>query len=253
MMPPMRTPATPAAIASEAVRRLRREADQGVARQAATYFKRSDTFAAWGVRAPAIRAIARDLHAQVAAIWEVDQALACCDILSARRQHEAKAVGVLLLGRYRDRFPSTLLRTVRTWILEGRFPNWAGIDLVSPELVTPLVARTPGVAQEVRRWARNRSLWLRRAAVVAFVTLARSGDHLDDAYGVVEDLLADPEDLIHKACGWLLREAGKTNPRRLERFLLAHGAAVPRTTVRYAIERFPLAARRRLLVATRAP
>jgi 3-methyladenine DNA glycosylase AlkD len=252
-MPPTRTPPTPAAVAAEAVRRLRREADSGVARQAATYFKRDDVFAVYGVRTPAVRAIVRDLHAWVAGGWGVDEALTCCEILSAKRQHEAKAVGVLLLGRYRARFPVSLVPTVRAWILEGRFANWAGIDLVCPELVTPLVDRTPALARTVRRWARHPSLWLRRGAAVTFVLPARKGRHLDDAYAVAEALLADREDLIHKACGWLLREAGKTDAARLERFLLHHGAAVPRTTVRYAIERFPEAARRRLLKATRGP
>ena len=74
---------------------------------------------------------------------------------------------------------------------------------------------------------------------------------MDEAYDVVASLLDDTEDLMHKACGWLLREAGKTDVKRLERFLLRQGPAVPRTSVRYAIERFPEAHRKRLLVATR--
>ena len=61
----------------------------------------------------------------------------------------------------------------------------------------------------------------------------------------------DEEDLIQKAVGWMLREAGKADPARLERYLRQHGPAIPRTTVRYAIERFPPAKRLALLRATR--
>ncbi len=61
----------------------------------------------------------------------------------------------------------------------------------------------------------------------------------------------DPADLIQKAVGWLLREAGKADAGRLERYLRANGPKIPRTTVRYAIERFPSAKRRELLGATR--
>ena len=64
-------------------------------------------------------------------------------------------------------------------------------------------------------------------------------------------LAGDGEDLMHKACGWLLREAGKTDPARLEAFLRRHGPALPRTTVRYAIERFDPQRRARLLAETR--
>jgi 3-methyladenine DNA glycosylase AlkD len=75
--------------------------------------------------------------------------------------------------------------------------------------------------------------------------------HLDTVYHLAASLADDEQDLMHKACGWLLREAGKADARRLEQFLLAKRSALPRTTVRYAIERFPEASRRRILVLTR--
>jgi 3-methyladenine DNA glycosylase AlkD len=77
------------------------------------------------------------------------------------------------------------------------------------------------------------------------------GERLEAAYEVVREHLGDPEDLIHKAVGWLLRECGKTDMKRLRRFLLRHGSEIPRTTLRYAIERFPAAQRARLLRVTR--
>jgi hypothetical protein len=86
---------------------------------------------------------------------------------------------------------------------------------------------------------------------VTFVPLARRGRHLDTACGVARRLLGDDEDVMHKAVGWLLREVGKTDRRRLERFLRAEGSRMPRTTVRHAIERFPPDDRRRWLAATR--
>jgi 3-methyladenine DNA glycosylase AlkD len=86
---------------------------------------------------------------------------------------------------------------------------------------------------------------------VTFVPLARRGERLDDAYDVAWRLRAEREDLVQKACGWLLREAGRTDRARLRQFLIARGAEFPRTTVRYAIERFPEIERRELLRRTR--
>ena len=74
---------------------------------------------------------------------------------------------------------------------------------------------------------------------------------LDDAYAIAESLFKYPEDLIHKATGWMLREAGKPDPARLEGFLLKHGPKIPRTTLRYAIERFPPEKRKTLLEKTK--
>jgi len=73
----------------------------------------------------------------------------------------------------------------------------------------------------------------------------------DAAYEVATELLGDKEDLIHKAVGWLLREAGKVDRDRLEAYLLDKGPRLPRTTLRYAIEKFPKEDRKRLLEATR--
>ena len=91
----------------------------------------------------------------------------------------------------------------------------------------------------------------RRAGVVAFVKPSGKGAHLDTVYRLVPSLAGDEQDLMHKACGWLLREAGISDARRLERFLHEQGSALPRTTVRYAIERVPEARRRKILARTR--
>jgi len=100
-------------------------------------------------------------------------------------------------------------------------------------------------------WARNPNLWVRRASAVALIPSVRRGRTLDIAYKIARRLHADREDLLQKAVGWMLREAGKADPARLETYLRANGARIPRTTVRYAIERFPSAKRRELLVVTK--
>ena len=78
----------------------------------------------------------------------------------------------------------------------------------------------------------------------------READHLD--VDEARALHPDREDLIHKAVGWLLREAGKRDPVRLERYLRQNGRLIPRTTLRYAIERMPPAKRRLILEITKA-
>ena len=75
---------------------------------------------------------------------------------------------------------------------------------------------------------------------------------LDVAYEIAQTLHTDTEDLIQKAVGWALREAGKVDAQRLELYLRAAGPSIPRTTVRYAIERFSIVKRQSLLKATRA-
>ena len=122
-----------------------------------------------------------------------------------------------------------------------RKPNFSSMITISAE---------PMSAPRIASWTRDRSLWVRRAAAVGLIASVRTGAALDIAYRVARDLHPDREDLIQKAVGWLLREAGKADARRLEQYLRDNGPAIPRTTVRYAIERFPTSTRRRLLRET---
>lgn len=239
------------AAARAVVTVLRRRRSARRAAQMRAYFKRDEAVRFFGVALPDLRAVARDVWQEHRAAWDVRAATRFCDRLVRRPEFEAKAVGVLVLARWHREFPRRLLHDVRRWLAGGHCASWAAVDLVAPSLITVLVQRYPEVAADVSRWTGARSLWVRRAAVVTFVPLVRRGHHLDTAYGVAEALFSDPHDLIHKAVGWMLREAGKPDPRRLERFLRRHGPRIPRTTLRYAIERYSPARRRRLLWETR--
>ena len=94
--------------------------------------------------------------------------------------------------------------------------------------------------------------WTRRASAVTFIIPLRKGEFLDIAYEIATVLIRDKEnDLVQKGNGWMLREAGGADQGRLERFLLEHGPETPRTTLRYAIEKFPPEKRAQLLAKTK--
>lgn len=238
------------ATARQAVASLQRV---GSARRAAgmrRYFKRDEAVAFFGVATPALRRIAAAVAQAHRGAWDARAAVAFCDAMLRHPELEAKSVGLLVLGRWRRTYPRGLVRTARAWLAAGRCATWAAVDLLAPEVLQPLVEQFPDLAATIATWTSARSLWVRRAAAVTFVRFARHGRHLGLAYDVADRLLADEHDLIHKATGWLLREAGKTDARRLERFLRARGPRVPRTALRYAIERFPPERRRALLRET---
>lgn len=225
--------------------------DPRVASRGLTFFKEGDDVRLFGIKSSAVRGIEKEVSQLVRQAWTVEQAIAFCDLMVRDPHLEAKAVGFLLLGRYRRDFERGLLENVYSWIAAGCCPNWATIDGLAPRLITPLLLQYPDLAGQVMRWTSSSDIWLRRAALVTFVPLARKGNLLDQSYSAAQAVLGDREDLIHKACGWLLRECGRTDMPRLERFLLRHGPGIPRTTVRYAIERFPQTRRKRLLEQTR--
>lgn len=94
--------------------------------------------------------------------------------------------------------------------------------------------------------AKSDNLWERRVAVMATWPMIKQG-RFDELMALAEALLTDPHDLMHKAVGWMLREVGKVDSAVLEDFLNKHADAMPRTMLRYAIERLEPARRKRYM------
>jgi 3-methyladenine DNA glycosylase AlkD len=234
--------------ARRALKRMSRSADGF---DASRYFRGAADLGFYNVGTAAMRALARSIHAEHAGHWSLEDATAFADLLMTDRHLEAKSVGIEVLARYRREFRPGLLAVFRRWLARNLSANWATTDAICGALIGPLVVQHPDLDRQLRAWADDRNLWVRRASIVGLIPRARRGESLDLIYEIAGVLHPDREDLIQKAVGWVLREAGKADPRRLERYLRANGPAIPRTTLRYAIERFPLEKRQNLLRVTR--
>ncbi|MGH9754360.1 MAG: DNA alkylation repair protein [Blastocatellia bacterium] len=238
-------------LARRAERELKAAAKVRVAKQAKFYFKPGEEVWFFGVDAPTQRRIGGGLFKRVRGVWTIAEATLFCDLLIQRREMELKNAGLFLLSRYQKSFDKSLLRSVESWLANDHCANWAATDALCGEVLGPLIRQHPALTPKLKTWTGKRNLWLRRASAVGIIHSARRGEQLDDAYAIAELLFKYPEDLIHKAAGWMLREAGKPDPARLESFLLKHGPEIPRTTLRYAIERFPPEKRKTLLEETK--
>ena len=238
-------------VAEGARRQLKKLARPAAAFDASRYFRGGEDLGFLNVGTTCVRTMARDIVAVRRQTWSVDDAMAFADVLMPDRFLEVKGLGIEVVARFRRQFAPQLLAHWKRWLANDCSTNWATTDAISGALIGPLLQRHPDLVDTVRMWVRHRNMWVRRAAAVSLVAAARRGDALDAAYEVAAALHPDPADLIHKAVGWLLREAGRTDMPRLERYLREHGPAIPRTTVRYALEKFPANKRQALLVATK--
>jgi 3-methyladenine DNA glycosylase AlkD len=241
---------TPAAVASAARSRLRAIGDARKAAEVQRYFK--ETVRSFGVASPEVRNLARELHDSVKKGWTIEDAVALANLLFRRPELEAKSVAALVLLRYQKDFSPSLFQNTHDWLEQNLLNNWASVDIFCPQALGALLGRHPELLAEIEKWATHPNRWVQRASIVAFLRLVKKEEYLDAAYQMAARHFASDDDLVQKAAGWLLREAGKRDMRRLEKFLLAHGPAIPRTTLRYAIERFPEKRRRELLQQTRS-
>jgi len=248
-MTPAKT--TPKRLAARGLQRLKALADPVKAAGAQRYFK--ETVAFLGIATPDMRDLDKELFQEIKPEWGIGEATEFCELMLANPYHEVRALGILIFERYRKDFPRSVFGTIEKWLLADCLDSWALVDVLCPNSVGALLLKYPDLVEEITGWAKSPNRWVRRASIVSFIKLARKSEYLDAAYDIVRSHFGDADDLIQKASGWLLREAGKADMDRLEKLLLRHGPAIPRTTLRYAIERFPEEKRKALLLSTRKP
>lgn len=218
--------------ADEARERLKSLASPEVAATSAKFFKTGpgqygagDVF--MGVRVPAIRTLAGDFR---------DLPLAEVEALLHSPIHEERLLALLILVAVAAKADESHKRTIFNFYLSNTryINNWDLVDTSAPALVGAYLtdkSRTP-----LMKLARSTNLWERRIAIIATLHFIRR-DEFDDTLRISQMLLSDKEDLIHKATGWMLREVGKRHEPMLIAFLEHHGTVMPRTMLRYAIER----------------
>jgi 3-methyladenine DNA glycosylase AlkD len=238
-------------IAARVRRDLARMARSAGVFDARRYFRGSADLRFHNVRTPSLRLLARTICVEHRGVWTVHTAVRFADLLVGDPHLETKAVAIEVLSTFRSALTPDLLATWKHWLARGDASNWATTDAICGRLIGPLLVDRPALAEDVAGWRTDPNMWVRRASAVGLIPLVRRGRALGLAYRVARALHPDKEDLIQKAVGWLLREAGKSDRSRLERYLCETVSTIPRTTFRYAIERFPEPRRRVLMAVAR--
>lgn len=182
-----------------------------------------------GIMVPGLRALSREF-----AGLAVDEAAA----LLQSKWHETRLLALMILvHKYERGDEATRAAIYRCYLANTeRINNWDLVDASASAIVGAQLRERDRAPLTVL--ARSESLWERRMAIISTFDFIRHDD-FGDTLRIAEMLLGDRHDLIHKASGWMLREAGKRDQRVLERFLRKHARVMPRTMLRYAIEKFP--------------
>jgi len=192
-----------------------------------------------GIRAPVLRELVREYNTLPLPIVVK---------LLKSPWHEERALAALMLVRlYGKGGPEEREAIYRLYLDSLQWiNNWDLVDCSAAQIVGRHLAgkgRFP-----LTRMARSTHLWTRRVAVIATAHDIRQG-RFDDILFLAPRLLGDKEDLIHKAVGWMLREVGERDTAVLERFLDTYATRMPRTMLRYAIEKLPPEKRKRYMKA----
>jgi 3-methyladenine DNA glycosylase AlkD len=198
-----------------------------------------------GLTVPQVRAIAREYKG--ISLREIE-------VLIRSKFHEVRLCGLVILTL---QYKATKERKEKKRLFDlymramtgGYINNWDLVDVTAP-IVGEYLIDTDDPYILLSKLAKSKSLWQRRVSIVFTFAFIRSGD-IEPTFEIAEKLLGDQHDLIHKAVGWALREAGKLNGVELRNFLSAHSHEMPRTMLRYSIEKFPERERKKWLIESK--
>lgn len=222
---------------------LKKMASKKVAKQSQYYFKTGkgeygygDIFL--GIKMPELRQLAKKY---------IEINLGNVKKLIKSKYHEERLVGlIILVNKYTKADTGKDKEKIyQLYISHFKYiNNWDLVDVTCPQIIGRHLAE--GDRKILYVWAKSDHLWTKRIAVVTNWWFIRSGD-LKDIFKIAKILIGDEHDLIHKAVGWMLREAGKKDLKLTENFLKEYYMRMPRTMLRYAIERFPEVKRQKYL------
>ena len=117
--------------------------------------------------------------------------------------------------------------------------NWASCDTICNHSVGTLIGMYPGNISYLKKWARSQNRWMRRASSVSLIVPARRGLFLADIFEIADLLLQDKDDMVQKGYGWMLKSASQAYQKEVFNFVIKNKAVMPRTSLRYAIEKMP--------------
>lgn len=194
-----------------------------------------------GIRVPAARSVAKRFS---------DLPLTETSKLANNKYHEARFVALVILVKQFQKSKDSKERTAifnfyLKLVKSGVVNNWDLVDCSAPYLGEYLINQ-PTAMKLLLKLSRSQNLWEQRVGVMFTAAFIRSGNN-EPTLILAEKLISHPHDLIHKATGWMLREAGKQNLKDLRTFLTKHAAVMPRTMLRYSIEKLPDTERKKWL------
>jgi 3-methyladenine DNA glycosylase AlkD len=138
----------------------------------------------------------------------------------------------------RKKYEPADFKVFEKWI-NNYVSNWASCDTLCNHTVASFIEMYPKYLQELKKWARSKKRWTKRASAVTLIIPARQGKFLKDIFAIADSLLLDEDDLVQKGYGWLLKAASESHQKEVFNYVMKNKAVMPRTALRYAIEKMP--------------
>jgi 3-methyladenine DNA glycosylase AlkD len=224
-------------------RELEQQVDEKTKSSYRKVFKEKVTY--YGVNNSIVSKIARTHFQEIQSLGKKEIFLLCEELLKSDYSEEAFVAFEWAYSLHKEYEPGDFV-IFDNW-LNKYINNWAKCDTLCNHTIGSFMEMYPQFINYLKQWAKSDNHWLRRAAAVTLIIPAKQGKFLEDILEISDILLKDQDDLVQKGYGWLLKDASKKHQAEVFDYVMKNNKHMPRTALRYAIERMPPELKRRAM------
>lgn len=222
---------------------LKASIDEKTVQTSQRFFK--EKIVSYGVKVPTVDKIGKEIYKQIenepkSVIFSL------CEQLWQSGYLEESFVACNWSYNVRKQYEPGDFEVFEKWINQY-VNNWASCDTLCNHTVGEFIEKYPEYLSKLKAFAHSDNRWVKRAAAVSLIVPARKGKFLSDIFEIADILLLDQDDLVQKGYGWMLKAASQANQQEVFDYVMRHKAVMPRTALRYAIEKMPEEMRKRAM------
>jgi len=214
---------------------LIRNADEKIKKTGERFFREDVTL--YGIKTALVIRIGKD-HFKALENKDKDNIFSLCEELLGSGIMEESFVACNWSYNVNKQFVPDDFKIFERWI-DKYVTNWATCDTFCNHTVGSFIEKYPGYLSGLKLWAQSKNRWLKRASAVSLIVPARKGMFLKDIFEIADTLHSDNDDMVQKGYGWMLKVASQVHQKEVFDYVMKKKATMPRTSLRYAIEKMP--------------
>lgn len=219
-------------------RALHKNREEQYAKDSQRFFNADEEMRCIGVRTPIVRRLAREYFRKLSSQKKEDVFAVCAELLASGLQEES-VIAFQWAAACRRQWTMNDFQRFARWYKKF-VHNWAQCDDACARIFGPITLQFPQLTKQTFLWTRSRNRWVRRAAAVSLIVpIRKDSAFLPQVFRVAQTLLLDDDPMVQKGYGWMLKEASGKHAKEVFDFVIRNRSTMPRTALRYAIEKLP--------------
>ncbi len=219
---------------------LLNQCDEKTRQSGKRFFK--EEIKAYGVKTNLVSKIAKAYFKEVKHL-EKAEIFSLCELLWQSGYLEESFIACEWSYSLRNRYEPADFEEFKSW-MNRYVTNWASCDTFCNHTIGAFIEMYPGYIVRLKEWTQSDNRWMRRGAAVSLIVPVRKGNFLNEVFEIADALLSDKEDLVQKGYGWMLKVASQAHQREVYDYVVNRKQEMPRTALRYALEKMPVEMRK---------